>query len=155
MRKTWLRHKLSATFLKAVENSDKIVIIDGDVSSIKSERLRLTSDIKAMDFGCDHRDGACFAQRGGERHCCDSCSENLGHFRRIPRSDIEIMEDLWDPENGFLGENGCRIPFEDRSSICIIHKCKHLSEHKPILRHSPSYRPLKKQIHNPEFEGII
>jgi hypothetical protein len=59
--------------------------------------------------------------------CCANCCHNLGYLKFIYKFRKKVYKTAWDKKTGFSGENGCRLPRELRSGVCIGHRCEQLS----------------------------
>jgi hypothetical protein len=72
-----------------------------------------------------------------EFFCCKTmgCMKNCGFFEWLEIAffsdkEIEAILSLWDDEMGFQGENGCVLPRELRSYICLNFACRYSMENK-------------------------
>ena len=61
--------------------------------------------------------------------CCSMCSKHGGYLvRHYSDKDIKkIRKDFdWDKDKGFLGDEGCKLPYTIRSGVCIGFMCLNL-----------------------------
>jgi hypothetical protein len=66
--------------------------------------------------------GRCFCGMHEQCNCCNDCHKRKGFFGSTEDFEQAKAKYTFDG-NGFLGENGCRIPPEDRSFTCVTHLC--------------------------------
>ena len=61
--------------------------------------------------------------------CCIDCFGSNGFYSIISTKYLQELKDTygWN-KNGFLGENGCLIPIELRSNMCLTWICKERQE---------------------------
>lgn len=84
---------------------------------------------KNMDYGCNFNSkGKCagalrYPSRKKKMCCCEGCQSNVGYFSRIPEHWLSFYAEHWNPGYGFWGKNGCQLPREYRSGICLSHVC--------------------------------
>lgn len=100
--------------------------------------MTLTSIGEQIDFGCDFSDHKCIAYRSGsldylksikKRLCCHNCSATMGYLDFLKEDwDYCRIAVLFDLKTGFLGEQGCLLPFEYRSRTCLTHLCLFFQE---------------------------
>jgi hypothetical protein len=98
----------------------------------------LTLAGEQIDFGCDFSGSKCIAFRTGYLDylkntktwlCCHNCSANIGYLDFLEEDeDYSRIADLFHPNTGFLGKNGCLLPFEYRSRTCLTHQCLYFCE---------------------------
>lgn len=88
--------------------------------------------VKSVDFGCHFDcDGKCACSRddrdmadwGGKKACCVGCASNKGYLDCIPAEALELVESLYDDEDGFWRPGGCTLPHEYRSHTCLNYTC--------------------------------
>ena len=81
--------------------------------------------IENVVFGCGFVDGVCNHYRNNKRRysCCDHCYAKVG-YQEVKAQELpkEYLPHFSNPK-GFLGDNGCKLPREMRSSICITYIC--------------------------------
>lgn len=116
---------------------------------VKKEQLDIVADID-FEAGCDFVDGQCANRRGGaNKHrfhtfqCCELCAEKAGYFK-VPFDDLaQEYKDLFDPEKGFLGDNGCILPLEKRAPSCALFacvRCKITNEDREKIKKAEQWR---------------
>ena len=79
--------------------------------------------------------------------CCKDCWSMKGHFSHSNSSSIEFRKELgklkdtygWDHVYGFWTENGCVLPRDRRSMVCLQHLCtslrKELGDKTETVKH--------------------
>ena len=85
-----------------------------------------------IDFGCRFVGGECEGVRKRSnrnlknvgRLCCRNCHHYAGYLRVKERDLPEEYRPYFTFPEGFLGEDGCRLPREMRSRRCIIYVCR-------------------------------
>lgn len=73
--------------------------------------------------------------------CCKSCGRSMGWFKTKERFELTKDKYGWDINTGFLGDNGCIIPWEERSTTCLTHTCMDIrmnKEQKELFRYLKS-----------------
>ena len=80
----------------------------------------------SINFGCEWENEICRAKR--KRGCCGGCAAAAGHHRLLPHSEknLAYLAQRFDSRTGFLRPDGCALPHEHRSLICLTHICKAL-----------------------------
>jgi hypothetical protein len=56
--------------------------------------------------------------------CCDQCYASEGHFLPLPENLQELKDKYGWNKLGFLGKEGCLLPRELRSEMCLTWICK-------------------------------
>jgi hypothetical protein len=91
-----------------------------DIQNLK----KLTS---LMDYDCRfNKKGVCKHNKGSNNImcCCGGCKGSIGYLLVIPYEDIKIYAEKFDEETGFWRTDGCSLPREFRSGVCLGHHCK-------------------------------
>jgi hypothetical protein len=115
-------------FLDLFFNGRENIIVgkqDGysDVTDIKNLKL-LTS---LMDYDCRFtKKGVCKHHKGSNYAmcCCGGCKGALGYLKTISYKDVNTYAEKFDEKTGFWRTDGCSLPRELRSGICLRHNCK-------------------------------
>ncbi len=76
-----------------------------------------------VNYGCVFVDGKCKGL--SERCCCAGCHQNVGYLGAINHEDFEEYAKLFNNKVGFgfWTKNGCSLPRELRSVICLTYCC--------------------------------
>ena len=91
-----------------------------DIQNLK----KLTS---LIDYDCQFdKKGVCKHNKGSNyiMCCCSGCKGSIGYLLVIPYEDIKIYAAKFDEETGFWRKDGCSLPRELRSGVCLGHHCK-------------------------------
>lgn len=78
-----------------------------------------------MDFGCTRCTFKSDNLGKEDRRCCPTCFHSVGHIRRIP-ADVDILKlyaEAFSEPNGFWTPNGCTLPRQLRSEVCVTYHC--------------------------------
>lgn len=59
--------------------------------------------------------------------CCWNCSAMGGYFRTEKEIREKQQQHGWDEKKGFLTKTGCRIPYKERSGVCVSYVCGNFS----------------------------
>jgi len=67
---------------------------------------------------------------GREFFCCDKCLSHCGYFEWeeiffFSEEEREEILSFWNNGTGFLRKDGCILPRELRSYVCLSYACKH------------------------------
>lgn len=79
---------------------------------------------ESIDFGCGFEEKkGCVA--GKKYGCCNACAIRMGYFRLLEddQNALEIISKEYDPDKGFLGPKGCKLPRKYRSVTCLTYGC--------------------------------
>jgi len=120
-------------FLKRLEQNYGYIIEEDRTTE---HLFRVVDHVKSLseslDSCCDFKNGACVVNRDPNLHneiikekngCCSGCAQQAGYFRRIRKSDLNHLVSFWDSESGFLGKNGCKLPYQYRTLTCSSFIC--------------------------------
>jgi len=89
---------------------------------------------KLVDFGCDFKDNICVKYREIFPNsnsankiycCCRNCAVNIGYLQVIP-DEMRIINKIaskFSKKTGFWSNEGCRLPRELRSGLCLTFRC--------------------------------
>lgn len=131
-------------------HSDEILKLQKEVS-ILPELVKVRKEIiKIMDKNpCNGKCSSCW---DSVKRCCNNCEKYGGYYhftnsaldfvtiskltKKTPIEIFNYLDKLFDEENGFWGENGCKVPREMRSFTCITYLCYNQAQrnHKLTMR---------------------
>ncbi len=78
---------------------------------------------KSTDFKCEINGKKCKKIKKQKMLCCKDCNTTIGYKKFIKKSQIEEIAEKYNTETGFWTENGCSLPIEHRSLICLSYYC--------------------------------
>ena len=57
--------------------------------------------------------------------CCNECFDNNAYFQEIDEEYYAYLKERFGwTKKGFLGDDGCKLPRELRSRICLSYSCQ-------------------------------
>jgi hypothetical protein len=80
-----------------------------------------------IDYDCRFdKKGVCKQNKGSNNImcCCGGCKYTMGYLKTISYFDLPTYTKLFNNETGFWRNDGCSLPRELRSVICLGHNCK-------------------------------
>lgn len=104
---------------------------------------RLARATTHINFGCNFdKKGQCTSTRkyGKNKHrngmaCCYACRSSLGYFSHDHPNEFERVAHLFDEKTGFWRKGqGCIIPREQRSRVCVTFVCGAVAEYNDIFK---------------------
>ena len=94
----------------------------------------------------------CAIACGGQ--CCQNCAAATGHFRGDLLMSPKVLqlkkEYGFDDKTGWLGENGCKLPVNERSAACLGWYCLKLD---PLID-KKVISDLSRKVYNQEAQQV-
>lgn len=132
-------------FLQLLKNRSRTIkIIDRcDLDEYKHYIITTIKAVTAtIDFKCEFSNGKCKeyewlstrSPSGYKDHpkedrdrmcCCCNCHHEIGYLKYIVDTDLATYAKHFTHTQGFWSENGCKLPRQLRSSICVFFNCNH------------------------------
>ena len=83
--------------------------------------IRLTKEQRKKEIARGDCDFECAKKNRKDGCGCERCVAYRGYFRA---DEVRPDKKFWNDETGFLGIDGCRLPRELRSDVCLGFNCK-------------------------------
>jgi hypothetical protein len=96
-----------------------------DTDNVKN----LKSLTSLIDYNCQFKEGICDRKRtssvkeSDKMCCCAGCYDYLGFLKTITFDDLSVYTELFDESTGYWRKDGCSLPRELRSEVCLIFNC--------------------------------
>jgi hypothetical protein len=113
----------------AVEQVLSMLINDSQGPYTWAEWAEVARKVSQLDMGCVFTSCGCTLKTDpNPRGCCTGCAEKLGYLKNIPAEAHDLLLSRYHKEDGFWTSNGCSIPWEYRSPVCLSYRCKSLRD---------------------------
>jgi len=111
-------------FLNLFFKSDHRRIIGNRFGQFKVSDIKdLKSLTSLINYDCQFKDGVCKSTKK-PTCCCGGCENAVGYLTDISYPDIDTYAKLFDVKTGFWREDGCSLPRDLRSFVCLRQTCQ-------------------------------
>lgn len=96
------------------------------------QHKNLKSLTSLINYDCQFDEKGLCKQNKGTKNimcCCGGCRSSIGFLRELFYKDIPLYAELFDEDTGFWRKDGCALPRDLRSPLCLRYNCiKNISE---------------------------